>query len=365
MEPVRGEGETLSRAVADAGLPGVIAKNGNSPYEDKPTKSWRRVAASRNTQSGKATAQGALELLTAGKKSNRYGRVRITNPTKVFWKAQNYTKADLVGYYATVAEFLLPYLHERPLHMRRFPDGVDGKSFYHHNAPPHTPEWIETERIADADKKAVRYIICNDRETLLYLANLGSIDVHPWLSLRTRVDTPDWLILDLDPNSTPFPKVVRVAQALGKLLRGLGLRPYVKTSGSSGIHVYVPLEPRYTYDQARMFAEGVARHLTQENPEICTVERKKARRGRRVYIDFLQNRRGQTVMPPYVVRPVPAASVSTPLDWDELTKELHPEQFTFETVTPRLDRLGDLFRGTLEDRQDLLPAIEALRERLG
>ena len=365
VEPVRGEGETLCRAVSEAGLPGVIAKESSSCYEGKAASSWLRLSADTTPLPSQGATKGALELLKAGKKTNRYGRVRVTNPTKVFWPEQGHTKADLVAYYAAVAEFLLPYLHERPLHMRRFPDGVGGKSFYHHNAPAHTPAWVDTETLRDDEKKTVRYIICNGRETLLYLANLGSIDLHPWLSQRARIDTPDWLVVDLDPDGTPFPTVVRVARALGKLLRGLGLRPYVKTSGSTGIHVFVPLEPRYSYDQARMFAEGVARYLTQEHPNLCTIERKKTRRGGRVYVDFLQNRRGQTVVPPYVVRPVPAASISTPLDWDELTSDLRPEHFTFATLLPRLTRLGDLFRGTLEDRQDLLPAIEALRERLG
>jgi bifunctional non-homologous end joining protein LigD len=194
------------------------------------------------------------------------------------------------------------------------------------------------------------------------MVNLGSIDLHPWLSRRGSLDSPDWAILDLDPDGSPFPHVVRVARAIGKVLRGIGLRPYLKTSGASGMHVYVPLQPGYTYEHAAHFCEGIARLVAQDHPDIATVERVVNRRGGKVYIDFLQNRRGQTIVPPYVARPVPGASVSTPLDWDELDSELHPSMFTIETVLPRIQRLGDLFRGTLTDKQDLLPAIEALQK---
>ncbi|MCZ6795262.1 MAG: non-homologous end-joining DNA ligase, partial [Planctomycetota bacterium] len=362
LNHVLGEGESLLEVVSEAGLPGLIAKEGTGPYEGGRSLSWRGVAASRRARS---TRKGVLDILGASRRRrDRFGRVRFTNRHKLYFPEAGYTKGDVLDYYERVGEFLVPYLHERPLHMHRFPDGIDGKSFYHHNAPGDLPRWISTESIRGSDRETIRYIVCNDRETLLYAVNLGSIDLHPWLSRRGQLDTPDWLIVDLDPDRSPFPLVVKAARAVGKVLRGLGLRPYLKTSGASGLHISVPLLPNYTYEQARMFAEGVARYVAQEHPDFCTVERSVPRRRGRVYLDFLQNRRGQTVVPPYVLRPVPAASVSTPLDWDELTGDLLPGKFTLATVPARLARVGDLYRGTLTDRQDLLEAIEAFRELL-
>ena len=282
----------------------------------------------------------------------------------MFWPDQGYTKGDLIRYYDRVAEHLLPYLHERPSHLLRYPDGVGGKAFYQKDLPDHTPEWIVSEEIPSGHRgETIRYLIVNDAAALLFAANLGSIDIHPWLSRRTHRETPDWAVFDLDPGGGPFSDVVRLARAFGKVLRGIGLRPYLKTSGATGLHIYVPLEPIYPYDVVRQFAEAVSTHVAGEHRDIATVERTTSRRRGRVYLDFLQNRRGQTVVPPYAARPVPAASVSAPLDWDELDGDLRPDRFTIATLPERLDRLGDLFAGTLHDRQPLLPAIEKFRER--
>jgi bifunctional non-homologous end joining protein LigD len=371
VDHVLGEGEKLHAAVSGAGLAGVIAKEASSPYRPGPSALWRAIPpaggprpAARRRARGRQ--EGAIGLLNAlGRGASSSGRVRFTNRNKVFWPEAGYTKGDLIRYYEEVAEHLLPYLHERPLHMRRFPDGIGGKSFYHKNAPEHTPGWVATEAIRSAEeKRTIRYVIANDRETLLWLVNLASIDLHPWLSRRGQLDTPDWLVLDLDPDRSPWAVVVRVARALKKLLDALGLRPVLKTSGASGLHLFIPLLPRYTYEEARLFGEGVARRVAEEHPDIATVERVVARRRGRVYIDFLQNRRGQTVVPPYVARPVPAASVSTPLEWDELSSELRPEEFTIESLPARLSRVGDLFRPALGDLQDLEPAIDAFRRLL-
>lgn len=368
VEHVLGEGEKYVSAASEAALPGVVAKEAAGVYRGGPSSSWRVIEVEARSE---VDEKGALELLKVPERRRQaYGRVAYTNMNKVFWPELGYTKGDILRYYERVGEYLLPYLHERPLHMRRFPDGIDGKSFYHHNAPDHTPDWVTTERIGGPDEKdRIRYVICNDRETLLYLVNLGSVDLHPWMSRRGSLDTPDWLVLDLDPDAARdvndgFSKAIKAARAIGKLLRGIGLRPYLKTSGSRGLHITLPLEPRYTYDQARVFGEGVARYIAHEHRDLCTVERNVARRRGRVYIDFLQNRRGQTVVPPYVVRPVPAATVSTPLDWDELSSDLRVGEFTMEHQVMRVARMGDLFHATLTDRQDLGAAIDAFQEML-
>jgi len=366
VDHVLERGEELVRAAASAGLPAVIAKQGGSAHQSGPSPAWREIPLA--AEEG-AERLGLLEALSRAQSPETRlqtvaRKVKFSNLDKVFWPKEGYTKGDLIAYYDQVAEVILPYLRERPMHMNRFPDGIEGKNFYQKDAPDHVPDWIATELISSDSREgeSIRYIVCNDRETLLYLANLGSIDFHPWFSRRGSLDSPDWAVLDLDPKGAPFANVVRIARSLGKLLRGIGLRPYLKTSGATGLHIFIPLRPGYTYDHSRLFCEGVATLCAAEHKDIATVERVVGRRGGRVYIDFLQNRRGQTVAPVYSVRPVPGATVSTPLDWDELGSELDPGQFTIKSVPARLARLGDLFQPTLTDLQDLLPAIEALQQ---
>ena len=291
-------------------------------------------------------------------------RVKLTNLGKVFWLAEGFTKGDLVAWYESVAELLLPYLEDRPVHMNRFPDGIEGKSFYQRRAKEDAPEWIERVRFEDEDEPE-DYMLCNSRDALLWFANQGSIDLHPWMSRRQTPGSPDYAVIDLDPKQAPFADVVRIARATGKLLVGIGIRPLLKTSGKTGLHVVVPLVEGYSYDQARGFCEAVARIVARELPDIATVERTISEREGKVYVDYGQNARGQTVVPPYAVRPVPGATVSMALDWDELSGELAPSMFTIRTAPSRIAELGDLFRPLLFDRQELLAAIEALQAQYG
>ncbi len=356
VDPVQGRGEELHSVTAAAGLPAVLGKLGASTYVSGPSPDWCRVPAQAPSE---AKSQDLADALRARKPGAR--KIQLSNLDKVFWPREGYTKGDLLRYYDQIAETLLPYLHERPVHMLRYPDGIEGKSFYQKDAPDHTPDWVVTESI-ESDGKAIRYIIGNDRDTLIWMVNLASIDLHPWLSRRMTRDNPDWVVFDLDAKKAPFGDVVKIARAVGKVLRGIGLRPYLKTSGATGLHVFVPLKPGYTYGQTSDFCEAVATHVASEHRDIATVERVVTRRGSRVYVDFGQNRRGQTVVPAYVVRPRPGAPVSTPLDWDELETDLDPVQFNIKTMPARLAKYADLFQGTLRDPQDLLPAIEAFRK---
>jgi len=356
VDHVQGRGEELHSVTAAAGLPAVLGKIASSPYLSGPSTDWCRIPAESASESRGQDLSDALRTRRAGAR-----KIQLSNLDKVFWPREGYTKGDLLRYYDQVAETLLPYLHERPVHMLRYPDGIEGKSFYQKDAPDHTPDWVVTESI-ESDGEVIRYIICNDRDTLIWMANLASIDLHPWLSRRTSRDMPDWVVFDLDAKEAPFPDVVKIARAVGRVLRGIGLRPYLKTSGATGLHVFVPLKPGYTYDHTRQFCEAVATLVASEHKDIATVERVVSRRRGRVYVDFGQNRRGQTVVPAYVVRPRPGAPVSTPLDWDELDTDLDPVRFNIKTLPPRLAKLGDLFQGTLRDPQDLLPAIEAFQK---
>lgn len=346
-------GEEFHAACEAAGLPGSIARRADASWPGDAGDCLRIPGAGTSDETHLLVGLSRQRALREAARP-----VRFTNLDKIFWPDLGYTKGDLIRYYDRVAEHILPYLRERPSHLLRTPDGVGGKAFYQKDLPDHTPEWVETEAIPSGGRgETIRYLICNDASALLYAANLGSIDIHPWLSRRTRPAHPDWVVFDLDPGDAPFSNVVRLARAFGKVLRGIGLRPSLKTSGATGLHIHVPLEPIYPYRVTRQFAEAVSTHVAGEHREIATVERQVARRGGRVYLDFLQNRRGQTIVPPYAVRPVPAASVSTPLDWDELDGGLDPSQFTLKTLPDRVERLGDLFAGTLHDRQHLLPAI--------
>lgn len=359
VDHVAGNGPALQQVIARAGLPGAIAKRARSPWQGGPSPDWQRIPIATATP----TAQPLREALAEAASSGRSSRVKISNPDKVWWPALGITKRELIGWYDGVAELLLPHLKDRPVHLNRYPDGIDGKSFYQREAKPGTPDWIVTVPV-ERDEGIVPHHVCNDRDTLLYLINLGSIELHPWLSRVGSLDSPDYAVLDLDAKEAPWTSVIKVARAAGRLLRGIGIRPLLKTSGKTGMHVYVPLKPGYSYDQSRMFTEAVARVLARELPDIATVERLPKSRGGKLYLDFLQNRRSQTVVPPYAARPVPAACVSMPLHWDELETDLHPSHFTVRNSAERLLRHGDLFRGALEDGQDLLPAIDALAQVL-
>ncbi len=268
--------------------------------------------------------------------------VTITNPKKVFWPAEGYTKSDLVAYYETVAPQLLPYLRDRPLVLTRYPDGIAGKSFFQKDAPEFVPAWIRTERIYSQDtERDIHYFVVDDVESLRYVANLGTIPLHFWGARTPHLDRPDWLILDLDPKGAPFTDVVAVARALRKILDELDLPSHVKTSGATGLHILVPMGARYTHEETRTFARLLATLGVEAVGRIATVARPIHARGGKVYIDFGQNGHGRTIVAPYSVRPLPGAPVSCPLRWDEVTPTLDPARFTIKTAPARFARKHD------------------------
>jgi bifunctional non-homologous end joining protein LigD len=288
----------------------------------------------------------------------------ITNPDKVFWPAEGYTKGDVIHYYATIAPWMLPYLKDRPVVLTRYPDGIAGKSFFQKDAPAFAPAWIRTEKIWSQDsRRDIAYFVLDSAEAIAYMANLGAIPIHIWSSRLTHLERPDWLLFDIDPKGSTTAMAVVVARETGAVLREIGMRPYVKTSGQMGLHVLVGLVPEYTYEQARMFAELVARVVAQRVPEAATLIRNKERRDGRTYIDYLQLAQGQTIAAPFAVRPVPGAPVSAPLEWTELENELDPASWNIKTMPARMARMRlDPFLGALTDPQRLehaLPKIEA------
>ncbi|HVY61912.1 MAG TPA: DNA ligase D, partial [Planctomycetota bacterium] len=293
--------------------------------------------------------------------------VAFAHLDKPYWPDAGSTKGDLIAYYREIAPFMLPYLKDRPAVLTRYPDGIGGKSFYQKDAPSYAPAWIRREKIwAEDTQRDIAYFVLDDANALLYVANLGSIPVHVWMSRAgAALDKPDWCLVDLDPKEAPFRDVVRVALAVRDLCEAIGLPTTIKTSGSTGLHVLIPLGQRYSYEQSRTLGNVIARVIERDLPDIATTERVIAARGKRVYLDFLQNRHGQLMAAPFSARPLPGAPVSMPLRWAEVNESLDPKKFTIRTALRRLDELGeDPLRPVLALAPDLSRALDKLAAKL-
>ena len=278
----------------------------------------------------------------------------FTSLERELWPGEGITKFKLIKYYLEVAPYLLPHLAGRFLVMQRFPDGIDKEGFYQKNIPLEAPAWISTVPFRHGEK-ITHYLLADGPETLAWLGNLACLEIHPWLSPASAPDQPDFAVFDLDPApGIPFGSVCGVALELHRLLQKKGLRAYAKTSGATGIQVYLPLQPRYSYPQARDYCQGVFQQLHRILPQLTTMERSVSRRGRKIYLDYLQNGRGKTLVAPYSPRPLPGAPVSAPLQWQELSNNsLRPPAFTISSIMARLQQHGDLFAPVLTDRQEL------------
>ncbi len=295
------------------------------------------------------------------------GPFRLSNLDKLFWPDEGITKGDLIDYYRAVAPVLVPHLRDRPFTMRRYPDGAAGKAFFQKDAPSHMPDWIPRFRVQVSTRESrprARWIeapLVNDESALLWMANMGCIDMNAWYSRVDRPERPDFVLFDLDPSpDVGFRETVEVARAVKAALDALGLLGFAKTSGADGIHVLVPVERRYGYDRTREFAEIVSGALARTHRGLVTTEWSKAKR-RGVLIDANQNGEGKTIASVYSVRPTAGASVSTPLRWEEVDESLDPASFTMDVVLERIREHGDLFAGVLATRQRLEPALRSLR----
>jgi bifunctional non-homologous end joining protein LigD len=287
----------------------------------------------------------------------------LTNLQKIYWPEDGLTKGDFVRYHYRMATALLPHLKDRPLVLKRYPSGIHGKAFYQHNvedAPPFVETWTSP---ANDQGERVSYALCNNKASLVYLANLGALQISPWHSRHGTSSYADWVVLDLDPSEgAAYPTICRLALLIRDILQGLALQSYAKTSGSRGIHVYIPLEPVYAHEQATAFAEVVARIAQAQRPQDSTVERMiKNRPSRSVYIDYLQNGLGKTLVGVYTVRARARATVSAPLSWEEVERCLRPTEFTIKTMIERLGEVGDLFLPVLTAKQGLRQALETLQ----
>jgi len=286
--------------------------------------------------------------------------VSLTNQHKVYWPNDGYTKGELIDYYREAAGFILPYLNNRPLSLNRHPNGIEGASFFQRdvsNQPP--PSWVETAELT-SDGKHFRSVLCQDEATLVYLANLGCVELNPWHCRVGTLDLADYVVLDLDPEDVSFESVIETAQAIHKVLDRIGAEARCKTSGKRGLHIYIPFGARHVHDQAKHFAELIANIVNAKLPAITSLVRSPGSRQGRVYLDYLQNGKGKTLAAPYSVRPYPGATVSTPLKWTELRRGLDPAAFTIKTMPKRLRTVGDLWKPVLGPGIDLPACLERL-----
>ena len=294
--------------------------------------------------------------------------ISLTSLDRVYWPDEGYTKADLLRYYNSVAKYILPYLKDRPLILKRYPTGIRGVSFHQHDVDE-VPEFVRTIELEAENSEGlhqVDYVVGGNVQTHLYLANLGAIERHPWHSRVDSIDRPDWFVFDMDPgDEVEFGTICDVAVIARDVLAELGLQSYAKTSGSRGMHVYVPIEPKYTYEQIADLAAHVAKLVSAEDPENATVERSKAKRKKnQIYVDHMQNAYGKSVVAPYSVRPKPGATVSAPVTWDEVKrKKIRLSDFTIGNMLERIKKKGDLFEPVLTKRQGLGGALEKAKKR--
>lgn len=300
----------------------------------------------------------------------RVGRevVSLTNLDRVYWPGEGISKGELIRYYDEVSKYILPYLKDRPLIMKRYPTGISGPFFHQHDVDE-APEYVRTVplKVEDGGSHTVDYIVCDDKATLLYMSNLGAIERHPWHSRVENLEHPDWLVFDLDPGEgVRFETICEVAVGTRRVLERIGLESYSKTSGSRGIHVYVPCKAIYEYERIAQLAEQVATAVAGEHSEVATVERSKRKRGKRmIYVDHMQNARGKSVVAPYSARPKPGATVSAPLEWSEVErKKIKTEDFHIGNMLRRIERKGDLFRPVLKNKQTLGDAFKKADELL-
>lgn len=340
----------------------------------KPSRKRETVRAENHerdeeeTKTVSAAAFKAKELSGNLKVKVKGDEVSLTNLDKIYWPDDDYTKGDLIKYYYEISKYILPYLKDRPLILKRYPNGIKAPFFHQHDVND-APAFIRTDAIAVEEGHDVDYIIGDGLPTLLYVANLGAIEQHPWHSRVEDLYRPDWFVFDLDPGKgVEFETICEVALSVREVLARLDLECYAKTSGSRGIHIYVPIKPEHTYEEVADFAERVATIVANENSEVATVERSLSKRTRaQIYVDHMQNARGKSVVAPYSVRPKPGATVSAPLEWKEIErKRIRIQDFTIKNMLRRVERKGEMFAPVLKKKQSLKRAmkeIESLSEQ--
>ena len=287
--------------------------------------------------------------------------LRFSNLGKIFWPKEGYTKRDLLNYYYQVAPYILPYLKDRPQSLNRFPNGITGKSFYQKDVTATAPDWVKQFPYHTSTGEDKNFLVVEDEASLLWMANLGAIEMNPWNSTIDKPDHPDWCIIDLDPTEkNTFEQVIQTAKVTKEVIDDLKVPGYCKTSGSTGIHIYIPMGAKYTYDECQLFGKLIATRVHNELPEFTSIERLTNKRKGKIYVDYLQNRPKATLAAPYAVRPKPGATVSMPLHWEEVKKGLKMTSFTIANALTRIKKEGDLFKPVLGKGIDMTKILRKL-----
>lgn len=285
--------------------------------------------------------------------------IKFTNLSKLYWSKDKITKRDMLNYYYQTAEYILPYLKNRPQSLNRFPNGINGKSFYQKDVTGKVPEWVlKFPYVSEGKNK--NFMLCNDEATLLYMASLGCIEFNPWSSTIEKPDHPDWCMIDLDPDKNSFNQVIETANVTRDVLESAGIDCYCKTSGSTGLHIYIPLGKKYTYEESKEFARIIAHLVHAETSKFTSIERLISNRKGKMYIDFLQNRPSATLASAYSLRPKPGATVSMPLHWEEVKKGLKMKDFTIHNAVAKIKEQGDIFKPVLGKGIDMTKALQKL-----
>ncbi|HTK21267.1 MAG TPA: DNA ligase D [Mucilaginibacter sp.] len=291
--------------------------------------------------------------------------LKLTHLNKLYWPEDKVTKRDMFNYYHQVAPYMVPYLKDRPMSLNRFPGGIHGESFYQKNVKDKAPEWAETMPHTNGEGIDKDYLLGNNEATLIWMASLGCIEMNPWFSRIQSPDNPDYCIIDLDPDKQHFDQVIQAALEVKRVLDAIDVPCYPKTSGSTGMHIYIPLGAKYTYDQSQLFANIIVKLVQKQIPDFTTLERMISNRKGKMYLDFLQNRPGATIAGVYSLRPKPGATVSMPVTWDEVRPGLTMKDFTIKNSIDRLKETGDLFSGVLGPGIDLAVAVQNAQRIFG
>ena len=368
-------GSEFIEAAGNLGLEAVIARKSDSKYvPGKQSKYWLKIKTNQADTEPENSAVKETSIQKRPKKNKNVQALKndkddvflnpdeetqvkkigghalkFSNLNKLYWPKERITKRDMLNYYYEVSSYMLPYMKDRPQSLNRYPNGINGPSFYQKNVAGKVEDWLVKHDYENTSKEGHKtFLVCTDLASLMYIANLGCIEMNPWHSRISAPDYPDWSVIDLDPDTgNSFDEVIEVSLVVKKVLDAIGVPSYPKTSGSSGIHIYVPLGAQYTYEQSKQFAELVVNFVHDEIGDITSVERNPARRKGKIYLDFLQNRSIQTIAAPYSLRPKPGATVSAPLNWEEIRKGLRVQDFTIFNMPDRVKQEGDLFKGVL------------------
>lgn len=288
--------------------------------------------------------------------------IRFNNLSKVYWPNAGVTKRDMLNYYYQVSDYILPFLKSRPQTLNRFPNGINGLSFYQKDIKNKVPEWIDRFPYhSETDHRDKEFLVVSNVADLLFVANMGTIEINPWSSTIQKPDLPTWCVIDLDPDNNPFHQVIETAQATKQILDSIGLPSYCKTSGSTGLHIYIPLGEKYSYEDSKEFGRAIAKAVHAELPSFTSIERKTADRKGKIYVDFLQNRPQATVAAPYSLRPKPFAPVSMPLPWEEVKNGLTIQSYTIKNALSAINDYGHLFKPVLGKGINIAAALKKLK----